>query len=112
MRRILAHGMKRFTDHTITEFPVLVESLRAVRRNGYAIDREEFLPGVICVGAAIRDQAGTVIGAISASTPAMRASDEHIGLMRDEIVAATRALSAEFGDPNSQNGERPQAAAN
>src|ERR1035438_6844930 len=67
--------MKRFTDQTITELPALIESLRVVRRNGYAIDREEFLPGVICVGAAIRDQAGTVIGAISASTPTMRASE-------------------------------------
>ena len=102
MRRILAGGMKRYTEHTITEFPALIESLRIVRRNGYAIDREEYLPGVICVGAAIRDQAGTVIGAISASTPTMRASDEHIALMRDEIIAATRALSAEFGEPNAQ----------
>ncbi|HEY5378024.1 MAG TPA: IclR family transcriptional regulator [Pseudolabrys sp.] len=101
MRRIVAHGMKRFTDNTITDFPALVESLRIVRRNGYAIDREEFLPGVICVGAAIRDQAGTVIGAISASTPAMRASEEHVALMRDEIAAATRALSAEFGEPSA-----------
>jgi IclR family acetate operon transcriptional repressor len=101
MRRIVAHGMKRFTDNTITDFPALVESLRIVRRNGYAIDREEFLPGVICVGAAIRDQAGTVIGAISASTPAMRASEEHVALMRDEIAAATRALSAEFGEPGA-----------
>ena len=101
MRRIVAHGMKRFTDNTITDFPALVESLRIVRRNGYAIDREEFLPGVICVGAAIRDHAGTVIGAISASTPAMRASEEHVALMRDEIAAATRALSAEFGEPSA-----------
>ncbi len=113
MKRILADGMKRFTDKTITEFPALLESLRIVRRNGYAIDREEYLPGVICVGAAIRDQAGTVIGAISASTPAMRASDEHVALMRDEIGAATRALSAEYGEPNSQpNAEPPQAVAN
>jgi IclR family acetate operon transcriptional repressor len=112
--RILAGGMKRFTDHTITELPALIESLRSVRRNGYAIDREEYLPGVICVGAAIRDQAGTVIGAISASTPAMRATEEHIGLMRDEIVAATRALSAQFGEPNAQSAaaDRPQAIAN
>jgi IclR family acetate operon transcriptional repressor len=101
MRRIVSHGMKRFTDKTITDFPALVESLRVVRRNGYALDREEFLPGVTCVGAAIRDQAGTVIGAISASTPAMRATEEHVALMRDEIAAATRALSAEFGEPNA-----------
>jgi len=103
MHRILAGGMKRYTDKTITDFPALLESLRAVRRNGVAIDREEYLPGVICVGAAIRDQAGAVIGAISASTPAMRASDEHIALMRNEIAAATRGLSAEFGEPSSQN---------
>jgi len=113
MRRILGDGMKRFTDKTITEFSDFIEALRAVRRNGYAIDREEFLPGVICVGAAIRDQAGRVIGAISASTPTMRASEEHIELMRNEIGAATRALSAEFGAPNSQaKADRPQAIAN
>lgn len=102
MQRILAHGMKRFTENTITEFPALLESLRIVRRNGYALEREEFLPGVLCIGAAIRDQAGTVIGGISASMPLMRATDEHIALMRDEIVAATRGLSAEFGAPTSQ----------
>jgi IclR family acetate operon transcriptional repressor len=103
IRRIVAHGMKRFTDNTITELPAFIEALRIVRRNGYALDHEEFLPGVICIGAAIRDQAGTVIGAISASTPTMRASEEHVALMRDEICAAARALSAEFGEPNSQS---------
>lgn len=112
IRRILASGMKRFTEKTITDLPALLESLRVVRRNGYAIDREEYLPGVICVGAAIRDQAGTVIGAISASTPTMRANEEHIALMRNEITAATRALSAEFGEPAAQTSERQQAVAN
>jgi IclR family acetate operon transcriptional repressor len=102
MRRILAGGMKRYTEKTVTDFAELLESLRVVRRNGFALDREEYLPGVVCVGAAIRDQAGTVIGAISASTPVMRATDEHIALMRDEIAAATRALSAEYGEPNAQ----------
>jgi IclR family transcriptional regulator, acetate operon repressor len=110
IRRMTSGGMKRFTDHTITEFPALLESLRIVRRNGYALDREEFRPGVVCLGSAIRDQAGTVIGAISVATPTMRASDEHVALMRDELNAATRALSAEFGGPGSQ-AERTQAAA-
>jgi hypothetical protein len=42
----------------------------------------------------------------------MRATDEHIGLMRSEIVAAARALSAEFGAPNAQPGiDAPQAVA-
>ena len=112
IHRILAGGLKRFTDNTITELPVLLESLRKVRRNGYAFDREEHLPGVICVGAAIRDQAGTVVGAISASTPLMRADDAHIALMRDEITTAARALSNEFGEPSAQtDSERAHAVA-
>src|SRR5471030_194894 len=110
IHRILADGMKRYTENTITEFPAFIEALRVVRRNGYALDREEFLPGVICIGAAIRDQAGTVIGAISASTPSMRASEEHVALIRDEVNAATRALSAEFGGPGSQAGAIQSAA--
>lgn len=111
IRRILAvRGMTGFTPNTFTEFPALIEELRLVRRNGYSVDREEFQPGVICVGAAIRDHAGAVAGAISASTPTMRLNDAHFALMRDEVVAAARALSAELGEPSAQISERPQAA--
>jgi IclR family acetate operon transcriptional repressor len=103
MRRVLAHGLARFTPKTITEWPDLLEALRHVRRNGYAMDDEEYQPGVICVGAAIRDHKGAVVGAISASTPTMRASDAHLALVREEIVSAVRALSAELGEPTSQS---------
>ena len=110
MKRVLAHGMARFTPKTITEWPDLLEALRHVRRNGYAMDHEEYQPGVICVGAAIRDHNGAVVGAISASTPTMRANDEHLGLVREQVVSAVRALSAELGEPGSQL-QRPPAAA-
>src|SRR5215469_14662914 len=98
-RVVTAHGMTKFTPNTITDFAALMEALRVVRRNGVAFDREEFRPGVICVGAAIRDQSGAVVGAISASTPTMRASEEHLAHMRHEVMAATRALSLELGAP-------------
>jgi IclR family acetate operon transcriptional repressor len=112
MKRMVSHGMKRFTANTITDLPALIEDLRHVRRNGYSMDREEFLEGVICIGAAIRDQAGTVIGAISASTPTMRATEEHLDLMRREIVGAARGMSALFGETATQPAaELPQAAA-
>jgi IclR family transcriptional regulator, acetate operon repressor len=110
-RRILASkAMTRFTPSTITDPDRLIEELRLVRRNGHAIDREEFQPGVICVGAAVRDHLGTVVGAISASTPTLRATEEHLALMRDSVMAAARALSAEFGEQNS-DATAPEAAA-
>jgi len=103
IRRILAdQKMKRFTENTITDFAAFIEELRHVRRNGYAMDREEFQPGVICIGSAIRDHAGAVVGAISASMPAMRATEEHVALVRNEIIAAVSALNAELGEPGSQ----------
>jgi IclR family acetate operon transcriptional repressor len=102
IRRIVTtQGMTKFTPRTITDFAELIEDLRLVRRKGFALDREEFQPGVVCVGAAIRDHSGAVVGSISASTPTMRANDEHLALMRDEVIAATRALSAELGAPPS-----------
>jgi IclR family transcriptional regulator, acetate operon repressor len=113
IRRMVADTIaKRYTANTITDFVAFLETLRMVRRTGFAIDQEEYLPGVICVGAAIRDQAGAVIGAISASMPAMRASEDHVAQMREEIGVATRALSAAFGEPAAQFATgRPQAVA-
>lgn len=98
VNQILAeHGMKRFTDRTITDLPALFDQLSDVRRDGYSIDREEFLTGVICVAAAIRDHSGAVLGAIGASTPAMRASEQHLALVRNEVMSAARALSLDLG---------------
>ena len=97
--RVFAGELKRCTERTITDLGALREALHAVRRDGYAVDREEHIPGVVCISAAVRDQAGAVIGGIGASMPAMRATEEHIARTRDEIVAAATALSAEFGAP-------------
>jgi IclR family acetate operon transcriptional repressor len=80
----------------------LIEELRLVRRNGHAVDREEFQPGVICIGAAIRDHLGAVVGAISVSTPTLRASEEHLARMRESVVSAARDLSTEFGAQSSE----------
>jgi IclR family acetate operon transcriptional repressor len=103
MRRVLSNGLPRFTPKTITEWPALLEALRHVRRNGYAMDDEEYQPGVICIGAPIRDHTGAVVGAISASTPTMRAKEDHLTLVREQVTAAVRTLSAELGGLNSQS---------
>ncbi len=111
IRRILtAKGMPAFTASTITDADVLIEDLRLVRRNGHALDREEFQPGVICVGAAIRNHLGAVIGAISASAPTQRATEEHLARVRDGVMAAARALSTEFGERTGEAAHADAAA--
>jgi IclR family acetate operon transcriptional repressor len=105
IRRILVtRGMVAFTPNTITDADTFLEELRLVRRNGHAVDHEEYQPGVACVGAAIRNHLGAVVGAISVSAPTQRVSEAHLARMRDSVMAAARALSAEFGEQGPGQG--------
>ena len=100
--RIVADkGLTAFTPHTITDIEQLKEDLRLTRRNGFAIDREEFQLGVICLGAAIRDHAGAVVGSISVSSPVFRATPAYIHQVKVHLIAATDELSTELGAPGA-----------
>lgn len=106
--RVIAQtGLRRFTDKTITSIAELMEDLRHVRRKGYAIDDEEFQPGVVCIGAAIRDHAGAVKGSVSCSMPSMRASGEHFEKVKAAVRECARAVSQRYGSP----AETPERAA-
>ena len=100
--RVIAHtGLQRFTDKTICSIAELMEALRLVRRYGYAVDNEEFQPGVVCIGAAVRDHAGAVIGALSCSMPRMRAEGEHEAAVIAAVKSCSTAISERFGHPKN-----------
>jgi IclR family transcriptional regulator, acetate operon repressor len=108
LRRIVdAKGLTAFTPHTISDFAQLVEELRLVRRRGFAIDREEFQPGVCGIGAAIRSPTGTVLGSISVSCPTFRADDAIVQAIQTQVIAAAQMLSADLAGGASS----PDAAA-
>jgi DNA-binding IclR family transcriptional regulator len=57
------------TPQTITDPESLIASLPAIRRQGYATVAEENIPGVLSVGAPIRDRGGRVVAALSVAFP-------------------------------------------
>jgi IclR family transcriptional regulator, acetate operon repressor len=68
VRRVLGEDeLPRRTPKTITALPDLLEELEATRRRGYAVDDEEDIEGVFCLGAAFYDHTGTCAGAVSAT---------------------------------------------
>ncbi len=69
--RKLVGGRKlaAITPHTITDPAALIASLAKVRRQGFAIVAEENIPGVLSVGAPIRDRSGGVLAALSVAFP-------------------------------------------
>ena len=52
-----------FTTKSITNLEEYARDLQRVRERGYALDIEEYLDGVVAVGAAVRDEHGGVFGA-------------------------------------------------
>lgn len=64
-------GLKRFTEHTVTDRDRLREHLRDGRERGFFVNREEYRRGVTAIGAPVLGADG-VCGAISVVGPAMR----------------------------------------
>lgn len=83
------HGLSAVTEHTITDRDRLFEEIEVCRERGYAIDDEERVPGVRCVGAAITDEDGDVLGAISVSGPKSGMQGERFHQELPDLVLRT-----------------------
>ena len=67
-RYLGTHDLKPMTQHTLTDKDELRAELAAVRRRGYAIDREEYAEGVSCVAAPLMSD-GVAVLAYTVSAP-------------------------------------------
>lgn len=88
--------LKPFTPLTITDRRRLQAELRITRARGYAIDDEEIVLGVRCVGAPVVDPSGQVRGAISVAGPAFRLTRERLELLGPEVAEAARRIGAQL----------------
>ena len=77
-RILTTKGMARFTPKTIVSTAQMAVELNNVRAVGYAVDDEEYSAGLRCVAAAVLDEHGEPIGAISVSGPATRVTHERL----------------------------------
>lgn len=72
-RRLLeAAPLRRLTPKTVTDVDRLELELKRIRRDGYAIDDEEFLPGLVCVAVLAPTAAGHSNLAIAVQAPVVR----------------------------------------
>ena len=95
---IRTHGLKPFTDATITDEDAFLQELQEIRSRGYAVDNGEFEVSVHCVAAPIRDRTGTVIAAVSISGPDIRIPNPLIGSsMAMQVVETASHISQALG---------------
>lgn len=94
---IAQHGLPAFTPHTITTIDALKAALEQVRVLGYALDDEESVMGVRCVGAPIFDHRGQAVAAISLSAPDHRMPPQQLEIVCRELVAGAATISSQLG---------------
>jgi DNA-binding IclR family transcriptional regulator len=76
--RYVDRGLIRFTPNTITDPDALLTELRRVRRDGVAVDREEFGEDLCCIAAPVHDRSGAFAGAVGISmTPRALVDGRH-----------------------------------
>jgi IclR family acetate operon transcriptional repressor len=96
--QILGAGpLRPFTAHTIVDPMLLRLELERTRQRGYAIDREEIIPGVHCVAVPILNYTGHAVGALSIAGTVPKAEGERLDALVVRVKAAGDFLSRRLG---------------
>jgi DNA-binding IclR family transcriptional regulator len=89
--------LKRYTPRTATTRQELDPHLTATRERGYALDDEEFSPGVRCLAVPVRDFRGKVVAAVGISGPSSRVTFERIADLSETVMDIARQISHQAG---------------
>lgn len=92
----------RYNDRTITTREAYLEELKQVVEQGFAVDNEEELSGVICIGAPILNYIGYPVGSIWISGPKDRLSNSILDSSIESIKHIALAISLEIGYTKKQ----------
>lgn len=102
-QRLHRVGMPKFTEHTIIDPDMLLKDLTIARKRGWAVDDEERAEGMRCVGAAVFNEYGEVMGGISISGPMVRMSDERLGELGPMVKRAAAEITEGIGGKFPKN---------
>lgn len=96
-RVLQAHGLPRATERTLDTPRKLRADLERVRERGYAVDDEEHALGLRCVAAAVLDEEGRPLAALSVSGPLARIDDTALAVIGGLVRRAAGALTEQIG---------------
>jgi len=89
---LAAHPLRALTPRTITDPTHLEAEFEQIRANGYALDEEQFQPGVSCVAAPVIDER-VAVAAYSISAPSPRFAESKLRLI-DAVISVAQAATS------------------
>lgn len=97
LKEVLPRSLKKLTPNTITDKQQLIGTLSEIKTNGYAVDCEETVQGLVCVAAPIMNHNGEVKYSLSTTAPSVRMTEEKIKEYIDIIKKAANEISCRIG---------------
>jgi len=94
-RRLLSNApLEPYTPKTLTDPDALEKEVQRIRKDGYAIDHEEFLPGLLCIATLVPsgDDAPSNL-CIAVQAPVMRLDAAKAKTLLPALQRAAKALS-------------------
>ena len=106
-RRLLSNApLETYTAKTLTDPEALEKEVQRVRKDGYAIDHEEFLPGLLCIATLVPsgDDAPSNL-CIAVQAPVMRLDAAKAKTLLPALQRAAQALSRIDADAASDRAQ-------
>jgi IclR family transcriptional regulator, acetate operon repressor len=94
---IRRYGMKRLTPKSLLRAGDLRDALERTRRDGYALDDEEYLSGLRCVAAVVYNDQAEALAAISVSGLASRVPSDRLPQLGQLVRDTARELTLALG---------------
>lgn len=88
----LASDVRKLTENTITDWEIFSETIRKIRRDGFAVDHEENEIGVRCVAIALENHDPNTSYAISISGPASRMTDAKTDALAKRLLEIKKQI--------------------
>ena len=92
-RFLNATSLTEHTENTITNRDALLAELDDITRNGYALDREEFMPDMIAIAVPILEPNDRLMATLSFHAPTQRFDVERAVTYLDALREASKELS-------------------
>ncbi len=103
-RRLLTHGtLEAYTSKTLTDLKQIEREIARVRKDGYAIDNEEFLPGLLCIAALVPSASGPSNLCVAVQAPIMRLDLAKAKTLLPALQRAAESLSRIVSDSYLEN---------
>ena len=94
-RRLLGQvSLERFTPKTITDLEAIEAEIATVKRDGVGYDREEYLPGLICVAVLVPSTNRASNLGLAIQAPSMRLTQPRVEAAIPALQRAASALQA------------------